>query len=63
MNGSGVGSFIAGIGIGLIAAWVLLAMPDSKISRYDIAIDECQQSLPRDQVCKITAVPVEKGDM
>ena len=35
---------------------IIVNIPGTKIDRYDIAIEECQKNLPRNQHCKIIAV-------
>jgi len=49
---------------GLIALLMLLAATDLSPTSYknvvDTAIKECEKSLPRDQYCKIVALPVDK---
>ena len=49
---------------GLIACLVMIVAIDMSPSSYknivDTAIKECEKSLPRDQNCKIIAVPKEQ---
>lgn len=49
---------------GLIAVLMLVAAMDLSPTSYknvvDNAIKECEKSLPRDQHCKIVALPVDK---
>lgn len=49
---------------GLIAVFILVAAIDLSPTSYknivDNAIKECEKSLPRDQHCKIIALPVDK---
>lgn len=49
---------------GLIACLVMIAAIDMSPKSYknivDTAIKECEKSLPRDQNCKIIAVPKEQ---
>ena len=35
---------------------IIVNIPGTKIDQYDIAIEECQKNLPRNQHCKIIAV-------
>ena len=49
---------------GMIACLVMIAAIDMSPNSYknivDTAIKECEKSLPRDQNCKIIAVPKEQ---
>jgi len=45
---------------GITTLLLLMHFTDSNVSRYKTAIAECEKSLPRDQYCKVIAVPIEK---
>lgn len=49
---------------GVVAIVVLIGLIESSPTSYknvvDNAIKECEKSLPRDQHCKIVALPVDK---
>ena len=41
---------------------IIVNIPGTKIDQYDIAIEECQKNLPRNQHCKIIAVVDDKSN-
>lgn len=43
-----------------IFAGALSMIPNSLVKQANEAIKECEKSLPRDQNCKIIALPVDK---
>ena len=51
-----IGQILTGIGL-IILVYVCLFHPSSLIQRAHIVLDACQESLPRDQRCVLTAVP------
>ena len=54
-------SFIFGIYFGaIILILALILIPGSVTKQGRTALEECEKSLPRDQHCIITAIPVEK---
>ena len=53
--------FFAGVVAGIFVFIGLLeTLPGSLVKQANDAIKECEKSLPRDQHCKIVAVPVDK---
>ncbi len=60
MNNQFFGITFAGFCLGIAFMMAALSIAPSTHRQGKEAITECQKSLPRDQVCKITAVPVEK---
>ena len=59
-----VGIFIFGFIVGCVFLSSLSRWYDgSMYNTYNKALTECEKNLPRDQVCKITAVPdIKKPD-
>jgi hypothetical protein len=47
----------AGMLFGWMIAMILIAAPFSDTSKYRAALKECEQTLPRDQHCKVVGVP------
>ena len=41
---------------------IIVNIPGTKIDQYDIAIEECQKNLPRNQHCKIIAIVDDKSN-
>jgi hypothetical protein len=55
-------TFMMGIWVGLVIMGILKhTYPDKKLLEYNDVIAACEQSLPRNQYCKINAVPVPIG--
>jgi hypothetical protein len=53
--------FFAGCVAGIVFFMVLLAtLPGSLVRQANEAVQECEKSLPRDQHCKIIALPIDK---
>jgi hypothetical protein len=50
---------IGGIIVGFMFALALNSLPSSYHTLARDAVKECEKSLPRDQTCKIIAVPKE----
>ena len=55
MNNIFIG-FVIGI---LFAAFLFIVIPGSVVQQYHEAIDKCEATLPRNQHCKIIAIPKE----
>lgn len=56
-------NFVMGVFVGLVIFTVLLRIiPASNVYKYIAAIEACENSLPRDQNCKINAIPKEPED-
>lgn len=50
-----------GFAVGVIFLMVIIKfLPDSKIEKYNSAIEQCEKTLPRNEHCVIVAVPVSK---
>jgi hypothetical protein len=48
--------FLGGVAVGLLSA-----VPEINFYKeYNTLIEECQKSLPRDQICTLIAIPVEE---
>lgn len=54
--------FFMGVFFGVIVCVLSTTIPASTLSVVRNAINECEKSLPRDQHCKIIAVPKEKDE-
>lgn len=52
-----VAIFLAGVMVGAVLAIGVTQMPGSIVREANRVIDECEQSLPRNQTCKIIGVP------
>jgi hypothetical protein len=53
--------FFAGMFAGIfVFAGALSMIPTSLVKQANEAVHECEKSLPRDQHCKIVALPVDK---
>lgn len=53
--------FFAGCFVGMfVFAGALSMIPTSLVKQANDAVHECEKSLPRDQNCKIVALPVDK---
>ena len=50
-------SFYVGVGLTALIIILVATFADTKVSRYDNAIEACQRDLPRNQKCTFTAVP------
>ena len=48
--------FVVGLVVCTLFVWLIMSLPKSRISKYDNAIAECEQNLPRNQHCKIVGV-------
>ena len=52
--------FLVGVFVGvMVFAVAIIAIPGSAIRNYHSAIDLCQEGLPRNQTCVITAIVKE----
>ena len=54
-------TLLFGIWLGVILCGVAEKFGDSYYNRHKALIDECQKSLPRDQNCKLVALPVDRN--
>jgi len=52
-----IGGLLTGLGIGSLATAILIYSSEVKIHSENI--QKCEAELPRNQVCKLVAVPVE----
>ena len=52
--------FLAGVVVGIMISAGVLEFTQSYHRQAIDAKQACERTLPRDQVCKITAVPVDK---
>jgi quinol-cytochrome oxidoreductase complex cytochrome b subunit len=52
-------SFFVGISWGIILFVLFLNLPFTDNSKAQKAIQDCEKNLPRNQHCKITAIPEE----
>lgn len=52
--------FIFGLWLGYLSTVVIVANTDNYVSRAKAAIAECEKHLPRDENCRVVAVPVSK---
>jgi len=53
--------FFAGCALGIVVFMVLLGtLPGSVVRQANEALQECEKSLPRDQHCKLFALPIDK---
>lgn len=50
-------TFLAGAAVGIVAGTIL----ESNFGTTAVAIDECQRSLPRDEICVVVTVPLSLG--
>lgn len=60
------GEFIAGCALGILIGFggslaLLNLMPESLVVRGNKALRQCEQHLPRDWHCEITAMPEQGG--
>ena len=56
-----LGTLFSGVVIGIFVVVALVdASPTSHKNVVETALKECEKSLPRDQHCKIIALPVDK---
>ena len=55
-------SFMAGIFVGVVGLLLLIQLPGVYFGAAEVAMTECEKSLPRDMHCKITAEPVMEGN-
>lgn len=53
-------NFILGMYIGILAFIAFVENTDSITRRANDAITECQKHLPRDEHCRVVALPVSK---
>jgi len=52
-----VNTFMLGFGTGVtLILMIILLMPPYNLEMANTAIEQCEQNLPRNQSCKITAV-------
>ena len=49
--------FIMGVGLTVLFTIGINLLPISYVSKYKAAIGQCEAELPRNQHCKITAIP------
>jgi hypothetical protein len=52
--------FLAGVIVGIMGAAFVAQLPSSDIAKARAQITDCEKSLPRDQNCKLIALPVDK---
>ena len=52
--------FLTGVGVGLVLFGIIVTTFDGPLSQGKVALDKCEASLPRNQICVITAV--SKGE-
>ena len=55
-------NFIGGIAFGIWLILGMLSLPGSEISKIDKIKQECERSLPRNQTCKLIAVPNQQKE-
>jgi len=55
-----IASFFFGILVGLLFAVFLSSLQGSWMQLAKDAVQQCEKSLPRDQHCKVIAVPADK---
>ena len=51
---------IAGVALGALSLVLFLSVTPNIVTRAHEVLDSCQASLPRDQDCVLTAIPVEE---
>ena len=54
-------TLLLGLWMGVMLCGAAEKLGDSYYNRTKALIDECQKSLPRDQNCKLVALPVDKN--
>ena len=55
-------SFMTGVFVGAACLVLLMQLPGVYFGEAEVAMTECEKSLPRDMHCKITAVPEMEGN-
>jgi hypothetical protein len=51
-------TFLFGMSWGIVLFVILISLPFTYNSKAQKAIQECEKTLPRNQHCEITAIPV-----
>jgi len=51
---------LIGFIVGVVTVSAVAHMPSSKMSIMHEMVKECEKTLPRDQHCKIIALPIDK---
>lgn len=54
-------AFFSGAAVGVIIFVTILSVLDNPLSQGKAALAKCEESLPRNQICVITAVPDDRG--